>query len=86
MMRQIDDQAVAAHPTECTTVGAAQRFRNAVEPIPEKVSAEESEDKRNDRKIIGGEESGVMKTNLGGKLSISAELAGAGEVKIEIKK
>ena len=36
--------------------------------------------------VVGGEESGVMKTNLGGKLSISAELAGAGEVKIEIKK
>ena len=36
--------------------------------------------------IVAGAEAGKMKTNLGGKLSLSVELAGAGEVKVEIKK
>ncbi|MBR1470813.1 MAG: endosialidase [Lachnospiraceae bacterium] len=35
---------------------------------------------------VGGQDAGHMKTNLGGKLSFSVELAGAGEVKVEIKK
>lgn len=33
---------------------------------------------------INGEDAGRMRTNLGGKLSLSVELAGAGEVKVEI--
>lgn len=36
--------------------------------------------------FVGGVSVGVMKTNLGGKLSVSVELSGAGEVKVEIKK
>ncbi|HJC25195.1 MAG TPA: endosialidase [Candidatus Eisenbergiella merdavium] len=35
---------------------------------------------------INGEDAGRMRTNLGGKLSLSVELAGAGEVKVEIGK
>lgn len=35
---------------------------------------------------VGGAASGRMKTNLGGKLAMSVELAGAGAVKVEIKK
>lgn len=35
---------------------------------------------------VGGESVGKMRTNLGGKLSISAELAGCGEVLVVIKK
>lgn len=35
---------------------------------------------------INGEDIGKMKTNLGGKLNISVELAGAGEVKVSIVK
>ncbi len=35
---------------------------------------------------INGEDAGRMRTNLGGKLSLSVELAGAGEVKVEIRK
>ena len=35
---------------------------------------------------INGEDAGRMGTNLGGKLSLSVELAGAGEVKVEIGK
>ena len=35
---------------------------------------------------INGEDAGRMCTNLGGKLSLSVELAGAGEVKVEISK
>lgn len=35
---------------------------------------------------INGESIGKMKTNLGGKLNISVELAGAGEVKVSIVK
>ncbi|MCR5634132.1 MAG: endosialidase [Lachnospiraceae bacterium] len=38
------------------------------------------------RIMVDGVNSGKMKTNLGGKLSFSVELAGAGEVKVEIKK
>ena len=33
---------------------------------------------------VNGEDTGRMRTNLGGKLSLSVELAGAGEVKVEI--
>lgn len=33
---------------------------------------------------INGEDAGRMRTNLGGKLSVSVELAGIGEVKVEI--
>ena len=36
--------------------------------------------------FVAGAEVGTMKTNLGGKLSISVELAGCGDVKVEIKK
>ncbi len=36
--------------------------------------------------IVAGADAGHMKTNLGGKLSMSVELAGAGEVAVEIKK
>lgn len=36
--------------------------------------------------VVAGQAAGTMKTNLGGKLSLSVELAGAGEVKVEIKK
>lgn len=36
--------------------------------------------------FINGESIGRMKTNLGGKLSISVELAGAGEVSVKIVK
>ncbi len=35
---------------------------------------------------INGEDAGRMRTNLGGKLSLSVELAGAGEVKVEISR
>lgn len=35
---------------------------------------------------VDGNSVGTMKTNLGGKLSVSVELAGAGEVKVEIKR
>lgn len=36
--------------------------------------------------FINGESIGRMKTNLGGKLSVSVELAGAGEVSVRIVK
>ncbi|MEZ3445149.1 MAG: endosialidase [Lachnospiraceae bacterium] len=36
--------------------------------------------------IVGGESAGVMKTNLSGKLSISVELEGFGEVEVKIIK
>lgn len=36
--------------------------------------------------FIGGESVGKMKTNLGGKLNMSVELAGAGEVEVKIVK
>ena len=36
--------------------------------------------------LINGEDAGRVRTNLGGKLSLSVELAGAGEVKVEIRK
>ncbi|MGN1160407.1 MAG: endosialidase [Lachnospiraceae bacterium] len=36
--------------------------------------------------FINGESVGKMKTNLGGKLNMSVELAGAGEVKVKIVK
>ena len=36
--------------------------------------------------IVAGADAGNMKTNLGGKLSLSVELAGVGEVAVEIKK
>ena len=36
--------------------------------------------------IIDGMEAGVMKTNLGGKLNLSVELAGSGEVSVTIAK
>ena len=35
---------------------------------------------------INGEDAGRMRTNLGGKLNVSVELAGIGEVKVEISK
>ena len=35
---------------------------------------------------VGDAEAGRMKTNLGGKLAMSVELAGAGAVNVEIKK
>ena len=36
--------------------------------------------------FINGESIGKMKTNLGGKLNLSVELAGAGEVEVKIAK
>lgn len=36
--------------------------------------------------FVDDKSAGKMKTNLGGKLSVSVELAGAGEVKVEIRK
>ncbi len=36
--------------------------------------------------IVAGESAGVMKTNLSGKLSVSVELEGAGEVEVKIIK
>ncbi|MCR5526411.1 MAG: endosialidase [Lachnospiraceae bacterium] len=36
--------------------------------------------------FVAGESAGKMKTNLGGKLSVSVELAGAGQVEVEVKK
>ncbi|MDO4293537.1 MAG: endosialidase [Eubacteriales bacterium] len=35
---------------------------------------------------INGEDAGRMRTNMGGKLVVSVELAGIGEVKVEISK
>lgn len=35
---------------------------------------------------VNGEDAGRVRTNLGGKLSVSVELAGAGEVKVEISR
>jgi hypothetical protein len=34
--------------------------------------------------IVGGESAGVMKTNLSGKLNISVELEGIGEVEVKV--
>jgi len=36
--------------------------------------------------LIAGENVGIMKTGLGGKLSLSVELANAGEVRVQIKR
>ncbi len=36
--------------------------------------------------IVAGDDAGKMKTNLGGKLSISVELSGSGQVDVEVKK
>lgn len=36
--------------------------------------------------VIGSEDCGKMKTNLGGKMNISVELAGVGEVSVKIAK
>ena len=36
--------------------------------------------------LVNGEEIGRMKTNLGGKLNLSVELAGSGEVSVTIAK
>ena len=36
--------------------------------------------------VVAGKDAGKMKTNLGGKLSLSVELAGAGEIKVEVKR
>ncbi len=36
--------------------------------------------------FINGENIGKMKTNLGGKLNLSVELAGAGEVEVKVSK
>lgn len=35
--------------------------------------------------FVGGESAGIMKTGLGGKLSLSVELQGIGEVTVKIK-
>ncbi|MBR3307464.1 MAG: endosialidase [Lachnospiraceae bacterium] len=34
---------------------------------------------------VNGEDAGTMRTNLGGKLAMSVELSGAGEVKVEVR-
>lgn len=44
------------------------------------------EDKSEYDMKVNGQDAGRVCTNLGGKLSISVELAGAGEVKVEITK
>ena len=36
--------------------------------------------------VVNGESAGKMKTNMGGKLSVSVELAGVGEVSVKIVK
>lgn len=36
--------------------------------------------------VVAGTSAGKMKTNLGGKLSFNAELAGSGKMKVSIKK
>ncbi len=36
--------------------------------------------------LVGGQSIGKMKTNLGGKLNLSVELSGAGEVSVKIEK
>ncbi len=36
--------------------------------------------------MVGSKSTGVVKTNLGGKLSVSVELAGAGAVYVEVRK
>lgn len=36
--------------------------------------------------LVGSADAGRIKTNLGGKLSVSVELAGVGEVPVEIRK
>ncbi len=36
--------------------------------------------------FVGGGSAGTMKTNLGGKLSISVELSGEGEVELKVRK
>ncbi|SKB51025.1 hypothetical protein SAMN06296386_101336 [Lachnospiraceae bacterium] len=36
--------------------------------------------------IVNGKDSGRMKTNLGGKLSVSVELSGNGSVPVEVKR
>ena len=36
--------------------------------------------------VVAGDDAGKMKTNLGGKLSISVELSGSGQVDVEVKK
>lgn len=36
--------------------------------------------------VVAGESAGIMKTNLSGKLSVSVELEGAGEVEVKIIK
>lgn len=36
--------------------------------------------------IVNGESAGKMKTNMGGKLSVSVELAGVGEISVKIVK
>lgn len=36
--------------------------------------------------VVNGESSGKMKTNMGGKLSVSVELAGVGEVSVKMVK
>ena len=36
--------------------------------------------------FVNGESVGKMNTNLGGKLNVSVELAGAGEVKVSVRK
>ncbi len=44
------------------------------------------EDETEYRVSVNGASAGTMRTNLGGKLSVSVELAGAGEVTVEIRK
>lgn len=44
------------------------------------------EDDTEYRVEVNGEDAGTVRTNLGGKLSISVELAGFGEVKVKISK
>ena len=36
--------------------------------------------------LIDGEDAGRMRTSLGGKLNLSVELSGAGEVRVEVKR
>ena len=72
---------------------AVSNFKETVEGISFTVEGPEdamitvglAEDSEYDVRV-GDAEAGRMKTNLGGKLAMSVELAGAGAVKVEIKK
>ena len=68
-------------------------FREVPEGISFRVEGEEDaqitvglQDETEYEVSINGESIGKMKTNLGGKLNLSVELAGAGEVEVKVVK